>query len=56
MEVVGADRILFASDYPFIPMNVGTARRFLKEADLPPAQSQAIASGNWDRVRAGIRR
>lgn len=56
IDVIGADRILFATDYPFVPMKAGAARRFLEEADLPPAQAQGIASGNWDRVRAGIRR
>ena len=56
IEVIGADRILFATDYPFVPVEPGGARRFLDEADLGPAEREGIASGNWDRICAGIRR
>ena len=56
VEVIGADRILFATDYPFVPVEPGGARRFLDEADLGPAEREGIASGNWDRICAGIRR
>ena len=56
VEAVGADRILFATDYPFVPVGQGGARRFLDEADLGPAERKGIASGNWDRICAGIRR
>ncbi len=56
IEVVGADRILFATDYPFVPVEPGGARRFLDEADLDPMEREGIASGNWDRICARIRR
>ena len=56
LEVVGAERIMFAADYPFIPTGGGAARRFLDEADVTEAQREAIASGNWERLRAGIQR
>ena len=56
IEVIGADRILFATDYPFVPVEPGGARHFLDEVDLDPTQREGIASGNWDRICAGIRR
>ena len=56
VEVIGADRILFATDYPFVPVEPGGARRFLAETDLSPTEQEGIASGNWDRICAGIRR
>ena len=57
IEVVGVDRILFATDYPFEVTSRGSgARRFLAEADLNDADRQKIASGNWDRLCATIQR
>ena len=56
VEVIGADRILFATDYPFVPVEPGGARRFLNDADLTQPEREGIASGNWDRICAGIRR
>jgi predicted TIM-barrel fold metal-dependent hydrolase len=56
LEVVGPERIMFAADYPFVPTDGGAGRRFLEEADVTDAQREAIASGNWERLRAGIRR
>jgi predicted TIM-barrel fold metal-dependent hydrolase len=56
LEVVGAERIMFAADYPFVPTDGGAARRFLEDADVTEVQREAIASGNWERLRAGIRR
>ena len=55
-EVLGVERILFATDYPFVPCRDGAARRFLAEADLSEADRQKMASGNWERLCAGIRR
>ena len=56
LEVVGPERIMFAADYPFVPTDGGVARRFLEDADVTETQREAIASGNWERLRAGIRR
>ncbi len=56
LEVVGAERIMFAADYPFVPAGDGAARRFLTDADVTEDQRDAIASGNWERLRAGIKR
>jgi predicted TIM-barrel fold metal-dependent hydrolase len=54
VEVIGADRIMFAADYPFVPTDGGVARRFLDE--LNDETRVKVASGNWDRLCAGIRR
>jgi predicted TIM-barrel fold metal-dependent hydrolase len=56
LEVVGVDRILFSTDYPYRFFPDSGARRFLEDADLSEADRDKIASGNWDRICAGIRR
>lgn len=56
MEVLGPERIMFSADYPFQVAPGDTARRFLVDADLSQADRHAIASGNWERICAGIRR
>ena len=49
-EVVGVDRILYATDYPFIDTSGGRARRFLEQASLSAAEKEAIGSGSWERL------
>jgi uncharacterized protein len=56
LDVVGADRILFASDYPYVMVPDAGSRRFLEKADLSEADREKIASGNWERLCTGIRR
>ncbi|MBX7450213.1 amidohydrolase family protein [Mycolicibacterium sp. 3033] len=56
LDVVGVDRILFAADYPFVPTEGAAARRFLEESDLDDEGRDKIASGNWEKLRTGIRR
>lgn len=56
VEVVGVDRILFSVDYPFVPIPPNGARDFLQQAELSDADREKIASGNWDRLCANIRR
>ena len=56
LEVLGPERILFSSDYPYRFTRDGGARRFLQEADLSEADRSAIAHGNWERLVGGIRR
>ena len=55
-EVLGFDRVLFATDYPYLAEGGGAARRFLEAADLSAADRTAIASGNWERLCAAVRR
>ncbi len=54
LEVIGADRIMFAADYPFVPTGAGVIDKFLGELD--DGDRAKIASGNWDQLCAGIRR
>lgn len=56
VDVVGIDRVLFASDYPYELGAGGTARRFLTNAELSDADRVKVASGNWERLCADIRR
>jgi predicted TIM-barrel fold metal-dependent hydrolase len=56
IEVLGIDRILFATDYPFQLAADGAARRFLDSAELSEADREKIANGNWTRLCAEIRR
>lgn len=55
-EAAGVDRILFATDYPFERASQAGARDFLEAAPVSGASREAIASGNWERLREGIRR
>ena len=55
-EVVGVERILFATDYPYRPGPDGGVEHFLQTAGLDQADQERIASGNWDALVAGIRR
>ena len=56
LEVMGVDRILFSTDYPYRFAADHGARRFLEEANLSDADRDNIASGNWQRICAAIRR
>jgi predicted TIM-barrel fold metal-dependent hydrolase len=56
LDVVGADRVLFASDYPYVVAPDGGSRRFLAEAEISETDRQKIASGSWEKLCAGIRR
>ena len=56
IEVIGVDNILFSTDYPYALATRGTARSFLDSAELSDADRSKIASGNWQRLCAGIRR
>jgi hypothetical protein len=48
LMVVGAERILFAVDYPYSPNTAG--RRLLDEAPLSPADLELVAHGNAERL------
>ena len=56
IDVVGVERILFATDYPYRPGPEGGVEHFLATAGLDPADQERIAAGNWDAIVAGIRR
>jgi predicted TIM-barrel fold metal-dependent hydrolase len=48
LEVVGADRLLFAIDFPFAPNSDG--RQFLNSIPINPADLAKIAHGNAERL------
>lgn len=54
--VLGADRIMFSTDYPYRIGGDGEARRFLETAAIGEEAREAIGGRNWDRLVAGIRR
>jgi uncharacterized protein len=56
LEMVGAERILFATDYPYRPGPDGGVEHFLQTAGLDEPDEERIAAGNWDRLVAGIKR
>jgi uncharacterized protein len=55
-EVVGTDRLMFATDYPYRPGPDGGVEHFLESTGLDRADQERIASGNWEALVAGIRR
>ncbi len=48
LQIIGADRIMYAVDYPYIPGD--QARTFLETAPISPADKEKIAHGNAERV------
>jgi uncharacterized protein len=56
LEIVGADRIMYASDHPFNREHGGSARRFVATAPISDADRARIAHENWENLIAGIRR
>lgn len=52
IEIVGAERILYAVDYPYLIPDGQDARAFLEHADLPQGDRERIAHRNWDRLTA----
>jgi predicted TIM-barrel fold metal-dependent hydrolase len=55
-EVVGVQRLLFATDYPYRPGPEGGVSRFLADSGLDAADQARVASGNWNALVSGIRR
>ena len=47
-QIMGADRIMYAVDYPFIAGD--QARTFLEHAPISPADKEKIAHGNAEKV------
>ncbi len=50
LEVVGPQRILFSTDFPYQYRPGGGARTFLNETALSPADRELFAHGNWERL------
>lgn len=56
IEVVGIDRIMHASDYPFNSPQDFAAREFLNTAPLGRDDQEKIGYRNWDNIIGQIRR
>ena len=56
IDVVGAQRILFATDYPYRPGPPGGVEHFLQTGGIDRVDQDLIAAGNWDALVAEIRR
>jgi predicted TIM-barrel fold metal-dependent hydrolase len=56
LQVMGAERIMFACDYPFVSAPPDGCDGFLSSADIADTYRDLVASGNWERLVAGIRR
>lgn len=56
LELVGAERILFSTDYPYQYRPGRPGRSFLEEAALSPQQKELLAHGNWNRLTGSARR
>jgi hypothetical protein len=52
LPLVGPERILFSTDYPYQYRPGGAARSFLNEAALSPEEKELFAHGNWERLTA----
>jgi predicted TIM-barrel fold metal-dependent hydrolase len=56
LDVVGAERILFSTDYPYQYKPGGGARSFLENATLSAQQKESFAHGNWERLMQAVAR
>ena len=52
IEVLGVERILYSTDYPYVFSGDDKPRRFLENAKLSDEDKTKIASGNWERLTA----
>jgi len=61
IDVVGVERIMYATDYPYLTtpdgtllVGAGAARAFLEQAPLRPEDTARIASGNWEALMGQV--
>ena len=52
--IVGADRLLFSTDYPYQYRPGGDARRFLANCGLAESEKVGLANGNWQRLTGTV--
>ena len=50
LTVVGADRLLFSTDFPYQYRPGGEARKFIEDCDISETDKAAFAGGNWERL------
>ena len=47
-QVMGIERIMFATDYPFVIAPGSGARDFIENAELTKEEKEKVAHGNWE--------
>ena len=55
LDVLGADRLLLSTDYPFEKRVDGEPLRFLLEAEMSEIDRHKFASGNFERLLSSLR-
>lgn len=50
VDIVGVERTLFSTDYPYQYHPGGEAHSFLDEAELDASEKELFAHGNWERL------
>lgn len=55
LELVGPERILFSTDYPYQYRPGRPGLSFIEGADLSPEQKELFAHGNWERLIGSAR-
>ncbi|RYY13836.1 MAG: amidohydrolase [Alphaproteobacteria bacterium] len=50
LAIVGPDRLLFSTDFPYQYRPGGEPRRFLESVDLDDATRRGLAFANWERL------
>jgi uncharacterized protein len=55
LDIVGPERLLFSTDYPYQYRPGGAARQFLGAAPLDSAGREGLAHANWDRLTGSAR-
>ncbi|WP_277980138.1 amidohydrolase family protein [Sphingomonas phyllosphaerae] len=50
LEIVGPERLLFSTDFPYQYRPGGEPRRFIESIDLDGATRNGLAHGNWERL------
>ncbi|MEG3123373.1 amidohydrolase family protein [Sphingomonas sp. GB1N7] len=54
LDIVGPERLLFSTDFPYQYKEGGAPRRFIEEVSLDPAAREGLAHGNWDRLTSAV--
>ena len=54
LEIVGPERLLFSTDFPYQYKEGGAPRHFLESVQLDNAARQGFAHANWDRLTGAI--
>ncbi|MFE8585015.1 amidohydrolase family protein [Sphingomonas sp. NCPPB 2930] len=54
LEIVGPERLLFSTDFPYQYRPGGAPRRFLDTVPLDEAARRGLAHGNWERLTGAV--